>query len=83
MSYVFVSNCSVSHVYSVVILPLAYSTFQGMVVGALLNMPLVDKVGFGNVSYPSLNYRFSFHKTPHSFLDARDRVSLADVSVFR
>ena len=53
--------------------------------GALLNMPLVDKVGFGNVSLSESNLftRLSLELIHFFFLDARDRVSLADVSVFR
>ena len=46
MSTCTVSQCLSSHGIS----RLADDAFQGMVTGALLNMPLVDRVGFGNVS---------------------------------
>ena len=59
VSWVFVSQCSVSHHYSRVVgdgLTLYLSFFfpQGVVVGALLNMPLSDRLGLGNVRFSNL-----------------------------
>ena len=77
MSWVFVSQCTVSDHYWIVLVATLHH-FQGVVVGALLNMPLGDRLGLGNV-----RFRFLFYKTQVNVisLDARGRASLPDCSV--
>ena len=55
----------------VVILRLAYTTFQGMVVGAVLNMPLVDRIGLGNVSFTNLILVFLSHDSKFDLFSSR------------
>ena len=52
-----------------------------MVSGALLNMPLIESLGLGNVSFLANN--ISFQETQVNSSDGRARVHLADFSLFR
>ena len=57
VSWVFVLQCTVSDRYWVVVITTLHHC-QGVVVGALLNMPLNDRLGLGNVSFYFILTRF-------------------------
>ena len=56
--------------------------FQGMVVGALLNMPLADRLGLGNVGFYA-RYFFTRPQVNVPTLGSRPRGYLTDFSFFR
>ena len=54
VSWIFALQCTVSAVYWLMILgaiAISLQDIQGVVVGALLNMPVSDRLGLGNVSF--------------------------------
>jgi hypothetical protein len=52
VSWIFVLQCTVSVVYWIVgAVAIGLQDIQGVLVGALLNMPMSDRLGLGNVSF--------------------------------